>query len=191
MESWTRGTLALSLMLLGTAAACGRPADTSQASPAASPTERIEIQLARATLMPETGAVYFKVVNPGPQADRLLRVETGAARAAETHESIEENGVMRMVARPDGFEVPAKGELVLEPGGKHVMLIAPQAPADAAGKIALTLHFERAGAVEVQAELAEPGDAGHDHDHGDMDHGDMDHEGMDHGETDPDGGARR
>ncbi len=149
MESWTRGTLALSLMLL----ACGAPAP-----------DKLEVQLARASLMPQGGAVYFTVVNPGP-ADRLLRVETGAARAAETHESVVEKGVVRMVARPEGFEVPAKGELVLEPGGKHVMLISPQA-ADAAGMIALTLHFERAGAVQVQAEASSPMDHEHDHHEG-------------------------
>lgn len=161
MESWTRGTLALSLLLL---AACGAPAGTP---------DKIEVQLARATLMPEGGAVYFKVVNPGPEADRLLRVETSAARAAETHESVVENSVVRMVARPEGFEVPAQGELVLEPGGKHVMLISPQA-ADAAGKIALTLHFERAGAIEIQAEVSTPMDHGHEH-----------HEGHDHGGAEP------
>ena len=163
MDSRTRGTLALIVTLLSIAAC---------ASPEAG---KIEVQQARATLMPETGAVYFKVINPGPEADRLLRVETAAARAAETHESIEENGVVRMLARPEGFEVPAQGELVLEPGGRHVMLIAPQA-AKAAGTIALTLHFERAGAIEVQAELSAPMD----HEH--MDH---DHEHMDHGEAKP------
>ena len=152
MESWTRGTLALAILAM----ACGAPAGTP---------DKLEVQLARANLMPEGGAVYFTVVNPGPEADRLLRVETGAARAAETHESVVENGVVRMVARPEGFEVPAEGELVLEPGGKHVMLISPQT-ADAGGKIALTLHFERAGAVQVQAEVSAPMDDGHEHHEG-------------------------
>jgi len=111
----------------------------------------LEIREPRATLMPEMGAVYLTVVNPGAESDRLLRVETAAARAAETHESLEENGVMRMVAHPDGFEVPAGGTLELAPGGKHIMLLEPKAPQDAAGTIPLTLHFEHAGAIEVQA----------------------------------------
>jgi copper(I)-binding protein len=105
------------------------------------------------------GAVYLTVVNPGPGSDRLLRVETAAARRAETHETLEENGVMRMVPRPEGFEVPAGGTLELKPGGKHIMLVEPQEPAR--GKIGLTLHFERAGAVQVEAELSAMGEAGH------------------------------
>jgi copper(I)-binding protein len=113
------------------------------------------------------GAVYFTVVNPGSRSDRLLRVETGAAERAETHETVEENGVMRMVARPEGFEVPAGGTLELQPGGKHVMLVGPRAPAEGdsgSGGIGLTLHFEHAGAIEVQAALTPiegMGGAGH------------------------------
>ncbi len=41
------------------------------------------------------------------------------------------------------------------------MLMGTQVPADAAGPIPLTLHFEHAGAVEVQAELSRMADAGH------------------------------
>lgn len=133
-------SLCLGLALLGAANGCGQPAAPG-----------LEIREPRATLMPEMGAVYLTVVNPGAESDRLLRVETAAARAAETHESLEENGVMRMVAHPDGFEVPAGGTLELAPGGKHIMLLEPKAPQDAAGTIPLTLHFEHAGAIEVQA----------------------------------------
>lgn len=130
--------------LAGLAGACATPAK-----------EALEIREPRAVLMPSMGAVYLTVVNPGQESDRLLRVETAAARRAETHESREENGVMRMRPHPEGFAVPAGGTLALEPGGKHIMLVEPR---DAAGeKIALTLHFEKAGAVAVQAPVTAPG----------------------------------
>lgn len=138
--------LCLSIALLGMATGCGQRAG----APAAG---ELEIRDARASLMQDMGVVYLTVVNPGPEGDRLLRVETGAARVAETHESLHENGVVRMMARPEGFEVPAGGTLELGPGGKHIMLIEPRAPQEAAGSIPLTLHFERAGAIEVQAAL--------------------------------------
>jgi len=147
------------------------------------PVSKLEVREARVSLMPGTGAVYLTVVNRGAGSDRLLRVETGAARAAETHESVEEGGVVRMVARPEGFEVPAGGKLELSPGGKHVMLIDPKEPQPAAGTIPVTLHFEHAGAIEVQAAVAAM--EGMDHAGHDMDHGghSMDHDGheMDHG----------
>ncbi|HXU33250.1 MAG TPA: SCO family protein [Thermoanaerobaculia bacterium] len=114
---------------------------------------RLEIRDARAQLFASNGTIYFDVVNPGASPDRLLRVETAAAKAAEAHETIDDGGVMRMKARPEGFEVPAGGTLSLSPGGKHLMLVDPQPPAAGAKSIPLTLHFERAGAIEVQARL--------------------------------------
>lgn len=198
----------LALFCLGVALAmaasgCGGPAADSQATaavPAATEVPEVtelEVREPRASLMPGMGAVYLTVVNPGRASDRLLRVETGAARAAETHESVEEDGVVRMVARPDGFEVPAGGTLALEPGGKHIMLIEPRAPEPPAAAIRLTLHFERAGAIEVEAALAAMGGAdhtghgadetGHDagHDGHDMDHGEHSEHGHDEGSSKP------
>jgi copper(I)-binding protein len=152
--------LCLSLSLLGAASGCEKP----EAAPGA-----LEIREPRASLMQEMGVVYLTVVNPGPESDRLLRVETGAARVAEMHESLHENGVVRMVARPEGFEVPAGGTLELGPGGKHIMLVEPRELQEAAGTVPLTLHFERAGAIEVRAVL--PAMEEMDHGEHSMDHG--------------------
>lgn len=160
MKSTTTSRLCLSLLLLGAASGCGQPA--------AAPAGKLEVRDVRASLMQDMGVVYLTVVNPGPEGDRLLRVETGAARVAETHESLHEDGMVRMVARPEGFEVPAGGTLELGPGGKHIMLIEPRAPQEAAGSIPLILHFERAGAIEVQAALPAPEET--DHGEHSMDH---------------------
>lgn len=144
--------LALALLCLLPAAGCG-PARQGQVGRSTSPPAKLEIRQARALLTPGMGAAYFTVINPGPEKDRLLRVETSAARIAETHESVDENGMMRMVARPEGFEVPAGGTLELQPGGKHVMLMETRPAADAAGEIPLTLFFERSGRIEVRASV--------------------------------------
>lgn len=136
------------------------------------PAQRLEIREPMATVVPGMAAVYFTVVNPGERADRLLRVETAAASTAEIHESLEQDGVVRMVAHPDGLEIPAGASLALVPGGKHVMLIEPRLPEGETAALRLTLHFENAGAIEVEApvhalagasdEAQEP----HHHDHG-------------------------
>jgi copper(I)-binding protein len=145
------------LAALAAITGCGRPAG----GPGATETGRLEIREPVVTLTGASAAAYFTVVNPGRQGDRLLRVETAAARRAETHESVEEDGMVRMVARPEGFAVPAGGTLELAPGGKHVMLVEPLAPEAGAETVRLTLHFERAGAVEVEAALQRVGGMDH------------------------------
>ncbi|MEM7350136.1 MAG: copper chaperone PCu(A)C [Acidobacteriota bacterium] len=106
----------------------------------------------RAQLMPGMGAVYLRLVNSGAAGDRLVSIETPVARVVETHESIEDNGVMRMVEHPKGFEIPAGGAVDLEPGGKHAMLIDPQPEIDGES-IPLTLHFETSASIEVAAKI--------------------------------------
>lgn len=175
-------TLCLGLVLTGTASGCGTPADRS-AAPASAPEEQlaapatparpagtsgeapaapspgeIEIREVRATLTPSMGAVYLTVVNHGAQSDRLLRVGCSVAEAAEIHESREEKGMMTMVPHPDGFEIPAGGTLALQPGGKHIMLVAPRMFAASGGTIPLTLHFARAGTLQAQAKVAALGE---------------------------------
>ncbi|MEX2626607.1 MAG: copper chaperone PCu(A)C, partial [Ilumatobacteraceae bacterium] len=72
----------------------------------------------------------------------------------ELHDTeIDDDGVMRMEHRPDGFVVPAGGELVLEPGGAHVMLLDVD-PADLSRLEETELTFEiDAGELVVVAEI--------------------------------------
>lgn len=102
-------------------------------------------------IMPSgVGALYVKVANAGVE-DRLLRVETAAAKSAELHETVFEGDVARMLPRPEGFVVPAGGSLELSPGGKHVMLFGVGGDRE---KVDATLVFERAGPVKATFALA-------------------------------------
>ncbi len=99
------------------------------------------------------GAVYLKLMNEGSSDDALLSATTDVAEVVELHETkIGENDVMQMspVAR---IEVPAGGSVSLEPGGKHIMLLGLKQELAAGQKIDLTLQFEKAGAVVVEAEV--------------------------------------
>jgi periplasmic copper chaperone A len=142
----------------------------------------LEIRDAHVRRTPGMGSIYLTVVNRGSRSDRLVKVEADAQRA-ETHESLIDGGVVRMVARPEGFEIPAGGRLVLEPGGKHIMLVEPGSPEDARGAVRIVLHFEHTGAVAVMAEPLS-GDAADAMDHSKMDHSTMDHSTMDHSTMD-------
>ena len=103
----------------------------------------------------QTGAAFATIVNNGQAADRLVSASSPAAETVELHETVDENGVMKMVHHPEGWEIPSGGTLELKPGGKHIMLIDLTAPLKAGKKIQVTLNFEKAGAqtidVPVQA----------------------------------------
>lgn len=102
-----------------------------------------------------TGGAFMTLVNNGKDADRLVSASSPAAQNVELHETVDDNGVMKMEPRPEGWEIPAGSTLELKPGGKHIMLIGLAAPLEAGKKIRMTLNFEKAGArtidVPVQA----------------------------------------
>ncbi len=181
-------------ILLWSVVACAGPAAVpmdestpSESTPSestsseSSPAEGLVVAGARAHLLPGGhGAIYLQVSNGGP-GDRLLAVETPLAAVAELHESLDDGGVMRMVARADGFAVPASGQLKLEPGGKHIMLMQIQPVVGET--VPLTLRFEVASSLETTVQvLGIPG--ADEMDHGAMDHGSMDHGSMDQGSMD-------
>lgn len=100
-------------------------------------------------------AAYLKLRNRGGVADRLLRVESSVAQAVELHESVMENDVMTM--RPVSFiEIPAGGGVELKPGGFHIMLIGLNHALEPGAKVQLTLVFEKAGSMTVEAEVRAP-----------------------------------
>lgn len=98
------------------------------------------------------GVVYFTLRNQGPDTDRLLAVDLPDGGQASLHNSEMQDGVMRM--RPiDAAVIPAGGELVLQPGGMHVMLNGLPGPLIKGGRLRLILRFEKAGPVEAEAAI--------------------------------------
>jgi periplasmic copper chaperone A len=99
-------------------------------------------------------AAYLTLRNTGERPDRLLGVATPAAAQAEVHAMVHEGGTMRM--RPAGpVEIPSGGEAALEPGGGlHIMLVDLRRPLREGERVPLTLTFEAAGAVTVEAPIA-------------------------------------
>jgi copper(I)-binding protein len=116
---------------------------------------RIEAAMSRPAPADGNGAVYFTVVNPTEEADRLMAVQSTSANVVELHETIEENGVMRMRPRPEGFEIPARSIVELKPGGKHVMLLELVEPLEAGDELSLTLIFENAGVLDLTVPVME------------------------------------
>ncbi|UVE18384.1 copper chaperone PCu(A)C [Pseudomonas sp. LS44] len=96
-----------------------------------------------------TAAAYFIIHNKGAAADRLLGVDTPAASKAELHEHVHVGDLMKMQQVPS-VEVPAGGEASFKPGAYHVMLFGLKQQYRDGQRFPLTLHFEKAGDVQVE-----------------------------------------
>ena len=103
-----------------------------------------------------TGAVYLTLSVTATATDRLVKVESPAARAAELHSMSVEGGVMKM--RPvAAIEVNPGTKTELKPGGLHIMLIGLRKPLVEGDVVPLSLTFAHAGRIEVQATVRKAG----------------------------------
>ena len=108
------------------------------------------------------GAAYFMLMNHGNTADRLISLSTPVAGKAEIHREEVTDGVMRM--RPTGPLTLEAGEMItLKPGSLHVMLLDLKEPLKAGEHFPLTLTFEKAGAMTLEATVTKSPPAGHLH----------------------------
>jgi hypothetical protein len=106
-------------------------------------------------------AAYLTIDNAGGGADRLLGASSDAAGRVEVHETRRDGEVMRM-RKAEPLDIPAGERVVFGPGGLHVMLMELKEPLHQGDTLSLTLRFEHAGEVRVQASIL-AGDATHPH----------------------------
>ena len=99
-----------------------------------------------------TGSAYFTIHNDGTGTDRLVHVTSPAATSAEVHSMAMDGNVMRMRAVP-ALGIPARGSVTLRPGGYHVMLVGLAHRLVAGDSVPMTLTFEKAGAIDIVADV--------------------------------------
>jgi copper(I)-binding protein len=119
------------------------------------------------------GAAYLEIKTGAGTSDRLIGAKSPVAGRAEIHTHIAEGDVMRM-RRVEALPLPPGKSHVLAPSGDHVMLFDLERPLKEGDSIKLTLVFEKAGEIEVDASV-EPlgakgphgfeGQPGQEHDH--------------------------
>ncbi|USX45472.1 copper chaperone PCu(A)C [Dietzia kunjamensis] len=151
MRTHTRAAIAAAtaLALALTAACASDDTDTTTAAAAdtadsgASTTVTFDDGWAKATGTEMTG-VFGTITNPGDTDLHLIGVESDLGGSAELHETVPGGSGMMMQEREDGFVIPAGGELVLEPGGNHIMLMELGRPITTGQQITLTLEFDGA-----------------------------------------------
>lgn len=142
--------LAAAFFLVTSAAMPGFAADTGSI--------RLENAFTRSAPTGGVGGFYVTIVNTGA-TDRLIAVASPVAGKAELHESMAEDGIIKMRG-VTSLAIPANGTVRLMPGGYHVMLFGLTQPLVEGQSIPVTLVFEKAGRLEVSASVSKAGAAG-------------------------------
>lgn len=98
-------------------------------------------------------AAYMTLTNSGTLDDKLVGASCDCAGRVEIHTMSMEGGMMKM-DKIDAFDLKVGQTQKLEQGGLHLMLfdLKPDL-GDEGQKVDITLQFEKAGQVIVDAEL--------------------------------------
>jgi len=96
-----------------------------------------------------TAGGYMKIINTGNQSYNLAAIVVGFAKAAEIHEIIMENDVMKMREVKGGLEISAHGSVELKLGEYHIMFMNLLKPIIKGEIYEGILYFEKAGNIKV------------------------------------------
>ena len=111
------------------------------------------------------GGFYMHIMNNTNYDEQLISVSSEFCPKAEIHQStIDDEGVMHMEMVAGGqLPIPAQDEIMMEPGGLHMMCLGKTVAFVEGDEIPLVLTFAQAGEMAVTAVIRdEPmGDMNH------------------------------
>jgi copper(I)-binding protein len=87
---------------------------------------------------------FLTITNDGDTADKLTSVTSPISDDVTIHET--KNQKMQEV---QSFDIPAHGELKLERGGNHIMLMGLKVKPKQGENVSIELHFEKADPITV------------------------------------------
>lgn len=129
----------------GVSYVCDRQADGTGAwsKPLANAKAKITMKDGWAKAAPSGMSGAFGVVmNPTTKPVRLIGAASPVAGMVQIHEMVMKDGAMVMQEVVDGLVVPAKGSLVLKPGGNHLMFMNLKKPIKAGQFVPVSLLTE-------------------------------------------------
>jgi periplasmic copper chaperone A len=100
-----------------------------------------------------TTAAYFTLENRGATEDRLLSVSTPVSAMAHIHNSVTTDAGVVQMAAVMSLSIKPGEKVELKPGGMHVMVMNLKAPLKAGETVLLTLWFQKAGEITVEAQV--------------------------------------
>jgi len=142
--------------------------------PADGPAAGVNVSDPWVRAMPPSAAVaagYLTLHNAAARPLRLLAVESPMASVVEIHEMRTADGMMQMRRLAEGLLIEPGQTVNLEPGGLHLMMMDPMATFSTGDTVPLTLRFDDAPAITLDAPVRmgapagadDGGMAGHDH----------------------------
>lgn len=112
---------------------------------------------ARATAPHGTVAsVYIPFLNTGKASDTLSSAETPLAAMVMLHETSTAHDITSMHML-DALELAPGKPVAMRPGGKHFMLTGLKRQLKEGDTFPMTLHFAKAGKIEIQVMVHAPG----------------------------------
>ncbi len=96
--------------------------------------------------------VYLTLRNSGAEQDRLVGANSPLATAVQLR-TVVQLGSVQSVQALKSIGVPAGGQQVLAPGHTHLLLVGLKRALVAGEEVPLSLQFEKAGKLQVQAEV--------------------------------------
>ncbi|NNC71581.1 MAG: copper chaperone PCu(A)C [Sphingomonadaceae bacterium] len=130
--------------------ACG----ASEDAPSPGRVENVWVRLPAVDGRP--AAAYFEI-SGGESGEVLIAIDSSRVENIELHETIDEDGVMRM-APIMTVEVPPGETIAFEPGGRHAMLFGISAEITPGTPLPLDFRFENGRDTRIEAVTIGAGD---------------------------------
>jgi periplasmic copper chaperone A len=111
---------------------------------------------------PSQAGGYLTVTNNGADPDRLVGVHSPAAESIEIHAIKVVGCDIKMQPRANGLAVAAGLTMTLKPRGYHLLLRGLKATPSTGATVPATLVFEKAGSIDIEFSVEEPGMVGKD-----------------------------
>jgi len=96
-------------------------------------------------------ALYLTIENKSDEPDTLYSVKSGISDRIEIHETYSSGDLMGM-REIGSIVIEAGEEEILEPGGKHIMVMKLKRDVKYGDEIQFILFFRRAGELSITAE---------------------------------------
>lgn len=105
------------------------------------------------------GAAYVEISAKDGTSDTLVAASSPAAGRVEIHTHTMDDGVMKM-RKLEKLEIPGGNSVLLQPSGNHIMLFELKGPLKEGDLLPVTLVFEKAGEVKIEATIEPVGAKG-------------------------------
>lgn len=98
-------------------------------------------------------AGYLIIKNNGSTDDQLISANADFAGMAMLHKTVIDSNNVASMQEVSSIEIPAGQTVTFQPGGFHIMFMSLKNTPQVGTKVTLTLVFQKAGTITVQADI--------------------------------------